>query len=161
MRTELPCFVARLRVLYEPFVYKLKAARSHNIEMCVAVVERIVRNEPILGTVVFIRIVKHIRKIGSVLRIIFTRKGKIVLKAHIIVVAHAEHYGNALGNALEAFHESRPLDIRLTAVRVVARGENELAFGVSVKQISHCLAHRSVIRRRLGTARLDIGKAQK
>ena len=158
--TDFPLLVAVLYILNHPFVDVLGAVDAYHQEMHIAVVKGIIRHLPTFGTVIGIGANELIGKIGRFFGIIFAREGEIILKAHIVVVAHAEHDGHRLGNAPEALEHSRPLHVGLTAVRVVARRQNEFTFRVLGKHLFQDAVELRVIRRGLGAAGLDIGKAE-
>ena len=98
--------------------------------MCVAVVEGIVSGFPVLRAVIGIRATELLAEIFDLFGVIFIFEGEIVSEAHIVVVADRHHKRNVLDYTFHTVEQTCPLDIGLSAVCVVACGENEADIGV-------------------------------
>ena len=148
-----------VKIALEPLVNFLRRVDADNGKVRVAVLERIVFGLPALGTVVGIAPAELFAEELRRLRVEAPYRVAVVPEAAVVVVAKGHLHGHALGYALPALHRAVPLHLVLTAVGIVAAGQDEGGVGILLKDAFDEIVKNGVIRRVERRALLLVGEA--
>ena len=150
-----------VEVFYQPFVDFFRAVYSYYREVYVAVVKGVVFGFPVFRAVIGIGALELLAEKFGRLGIISAYGVFIIFKAAVVMVAERHHKWDVLRYSYKPAERAVPLNLMLTAVRIVSAGQDKAGVGVLFEHLFDKAVEMRIIRAVKRLALLLIRYAEK